>query len=183
MKLVTRVLIMAIAFFVSASVIDAQDKGEGSIGGKDKPKAKQETKSKLKSSTVKAKTVKGKTVKGKTGKGKKGNYQSGVVINPKEVKYKNGQAFDTDAELKTCLDNQKSKASWYQKRFGFGKSFDKWQKGQSLTSLDKKRILKEASKCEKSGAKKTDIPQPSKPKKGQPSKGKPGKGASKGKVG
>ena len=83
MKLVTRVLIMAIAFFVSASVIDAQDKGKGSIGGKDKPKAKQETKSKLKSSTVKAKTV-----KGKTGKGKKGNYQSGVVINPKEVKYK-----------------------------------------------------------------------------------------------
>ena len=62
MKLVTRVLIMAIAFFVSASVIDAQDKGKGSIGGKDKPKAKQETKSKLKSSTVKAKTVKGKGV-------------------------------------------------------------------------------------------------------------------------
>ena len=173
MKLVTRVLIMAIAFFVSASVIDAQDKGEGSIGGKDKPKAKQETKSKLKSSTVKA----------KTGKGKKGNYQSGVVINPKEVKYKNGEAFDTDAELKTCLDNQKSKASWYQKKFGFGKSYDKWQKGQSLTSLDKKRILKEASKCKKSGAKKTDIPEPSKPKKGQPSKGKTGKGASKGKVG
>ncbi len=178
MKLVTRVLTIAIAFFVSASVIDAQDKGEGSIGGKDKPKAKQETKSKLKSSNVKAKTV-----KGKTGKGKKGSYQSGVVINPKEVKYKKGEAFETDAELKTCLDKQKSKANWYQKKYGFGKSYDKWEKGQSLTSLDKKRILKEASKCEKSGAKKTDIPEPPKTKKGQPSKGKTGKGAPKGKVG
>ena len=37
MKLITRVLIVAIAFFMSISVMDAQEKGKGSIE-KSKPK-------------------------------------------------------------------------------------------------------------------------------------------------
>ena len=173
MKLVTRVLIIAMAFFLSASVIDAQGKGKASIG-KDKTKAKQENKSKIKSSNIKA----------KTGKGKKDKYQKGV-IDPlvKKAKYKKGESFESNDEFKTCLAKQVSKTNWYQKKFGFGKSYGKWQKGKSLTSLDKKRILSQASKCVKSGPKKTDIPEPPKPKKGQQGKGKTEKGASKGKVG
>ena len=53
-----------------------------------------------------------------------------------------------------------------------------------LTSLDKKRILSQASKCVKSEPKKTDIPQPNEGKKAQPKgKGKIEKGGQKGKVG
>jgi len=178
MKLITRVLIVMVAFFMSASLIVAQDKGQASIDKKKPKKTKQEQvkdKSKLKSSDVKA----------KTGKGKKGNYQPGIV-GPmvKEAKYKNGESFETNQEFKTCLDGQKKKANWYQKKYGFGKSYDKWLQGQSLSSLEKKRILSQASKCVKSGSKKTDIPQPNKGKKAQPKgKGKTEKGGKKGKVG
>ena len=101
----------------------------------------------------------------------------------KEAKYKNGESFESNEEFKTCLDDQKNKASWYQKKFGFGKSYNKYQKGQSLSSLDKKRIFSEASKCEKSEPKKTDIPQPNEGKKAQPGKGKTEKGGKKGRVG
>ena len=175
MKLITRVLIVAIAFFMSISVMDAQEKGKGSIEKSKPKKTKQVKESKFKSSNIKV----------KTGKGKKENYQQGVITPMvKEAKYKNGESFESDVEFKTCLDDQKNKASWYQKKFGFGKSYGKWQKGKSLTSLDKKRILSQASKCVKSGPKKTDIPQPNEGKKAQPKgKGKIGKGGKKGKVG
>jgi len=174
MKLVTRVLIIVIAFFMSASVIDAQNKGQRSIGKSKDKKTKQVNKSKFKSSNIKA----------KTGKGKKENYQQGVITPMvKEAKYKNGESFESNEEFKTCLDDQKNKASWYQKKFGFGKSYNKYQKGQSLSSLDKKRIFSEASKCEKSEPKKTDIPQPNEGKKAQPGKGKTEKGGKKGRVG
>ena len=175
MKLVTRVIIIVIAFFMSASVIDAQDKGQRSIGKSKPKKTKKVNKSKFKSSNIKA----------KTGKGKKENYQQGVITPMvKEAKYKNGESFESNEEFKTCLDDQKNKASWYQKKYGFGKSYDKWQKGTSLSSLDKKRILSQASKCVKSGPKKTDIPQPNEGKKASPKgKGKIEKGGTKGKVG
>ena len=175
MKLITRVLIVAIAFFMSTSVIDAQSKGQDSIEKSKPKKTKKVDKSKFKSSNVKA----------KTGKGKKDKYQQGVVSPMvKDAKYKNGESFDSDADFKTCLDDQKNKVSWYQKKYGFGKSYDKWQKGKSLSSLDKKRILSQASKCVKSGPKKTDIPQPNEGKKASPKgKGKIGKGGTKGKVG
>jgi Ni/Co efflux regulator RcnB len=174
MKLVTRVLIIVIAFFMSASVIDAQNKGQRSIGKSKDKKTKQVNKSKFKSSNIKA----------KTGKGKKENYQQGVITPMvKEAKYKNGESFESNEEFKTCLNVQKYKANWYQKKYGFGKSYDKWLKGQSLSSIDKKRILGQASKCEKSGPKKTDIPQPNEGKKAQPGKGKTEKGGKKGRVG
>ena len=175
MKLVTRVLIIVIAFFISISVMDAQEKGKGSIDKSKPKKTKQVKKSKFKSSNIKA----------KTGKGKKDYYQKGVITPMvKEAKYKNGESFESNEEFKTCLDDQKNKANWYQKKYGFGKSYDKWQKGQSLSSLDKKRIFSEASKCEKSEPKKTDIPQPNEGKKAQPKgKGKIEKGGQKGRVG
>ena len=174
MKFITRVLIVAIAFFMSISVMDAQEKGKGSIEKSKPKKTKQVKKSKFKSSNIKA----------KTGKGKKDYYQKGVITPMvKEAKYKNGESFESNEEFKTCLDNQKNKANWYQKKYGFGKSYDKWQKGQSLSSLDKKRIFSEASKCEKSEPKKTDIPQPNEGKKAQPGKGKTEKGGKKGRVG
>jgi hypothetical protein len=175
MKLITRVLIIMVAFFMTTSVVDAQSKGQDSIEKSKPKKTKKVKKSKFNSSNIKA----------KTGKGKKDKYQQGVVSPMvKEAKHKNGESFDSDVEFKTCLDDQKNKASWYQKKFGFGKSYDKWQKGQSLSSSDKKRILSQASKCIKSGPKKTDIPQPNEGKKASPKgKAKTGKGGKKGKVG
>lgn len=176
MKLITRILIIAVAFFVSASVMDAQSSKRKmkSSYQKSKTKAKQKSKSKLKSGIEK--------VKGS--QDDKGSYQSGV-ISPivKEAKYKKGESFESDSEFKICLDDQLSKANWYQRKFGFGKSYNKWQKGETLTSFDKNKILGEASKCEKSGSKIPDIPEPNENTKGYKNTGKTKKGAKTGNVG
>ncbi len=175
MKSLTRVLIITIAFFVSLSVIDAQSskgKKQSSIK-KSKTIIKQKSKSKIKSGTKKI----------KANEDKKGSYQKGV-IDPivREAKYKNGEPFESDDDFKICLDNQVNKASWYQRKYGIGKSYDKWQKGKALSSSDKKKIFSEASKCEKSGSKQIDD-HGSTNKKGYKNTGKTGKGAKKGKVG
>ncbi len=176
MKMIYRALVVAMMFFVCSSTVEAQtSKGKKqSTIKKAKTKSKQKSKNKFKVGEVK---------ESKTKQTDKGSYQSGV-LNPllKDAKFKGGQAFETDDQFKTCIEGQLSKANWYQKKYGFGKSYTKWKKGSSLTSSDKKRLLGQASKCEKSGSKSVDE-QGSQTKKGYKNSGKTGKGASKGKVG
>ena len=117
MKLVTRVLIIVIAFFMSASVIDAQNKGQRSIGKSKDKKTKQVNKSKFKSSNIKA----------KTGKGKKENYQQSVITPMvKEAKYKNGESFESNEESEGTVFSYSADFLMYTKitliRFSIGLS-------------------------------------------------------------